>query len=953
MRRILALCSALIVPVALHAQGNPRPHLQWRTVRTEHFDVHYPTEMEKWTRDVAGQLEAVHGRVSALVGYAPTRRITVVAEDPFNQSNGSAWPFLNAPAIYVWPTPPDPRSAIGHSRGFGELLAVHEYAHVAHLVRPSRNARQRFLWSLSPIRVGPVARRAPRWVTEGYATYVEGRLTGSGRPHGVLRPAVLRQWALEGKLPTYGQLSSTEGFLGGAMAYLAGSAYLEWLVEQRGDSSLVHLWRRMSARQSRSFDDAFAGVYGGTPADLYGRFTVELTAKALQARAALAQGGLAVGDTVQVLSWYTGDPAVSPNGRHLAIPLRARDRPARVVIWKMEEEPEDTAAVRARERARRLDPEDVPAIQWRPRSRRALATLHPVGGRAFDSPRFLDSTRVLVTRVVPLGDGAERPDLFEWNWRTGQTRRITRGAAIRHPDPAPDGRTAAAVRCQGGSCDLVRVDLASGGVTTLAQGSPTRAFYRPRWSPDGHTVAVSASEGGRWRLVLVDPSTGVVRYPVPRDTASRYDAAWLPDGRLVSASERGGVVNLETVDPRTGATRPLSRVTGAAVAPAPDPATGAVFFLNLHTRGLDLHRVHPNSVAPGQPVALDPRLWPAAPVAPARPADTFPRAPLPPGRRYGLGPRSLRLLPAGGFGGEGAWGGLVVASTDPVGRFTALAQGAWGTEGAWRGGALNATYRGIRPHLGGDLFWTEHWPGEQPGTPLPASRLNAEYAGAAMLAELGQDFGTWSQRLRAGASLGRLELPELEGRRQLAWAQAGIGTRIGGNPSYLTASLGGTASGGSTGDQGWTRLVASAGVGVGRRSTGLRADATYGTVNTDAPLWERFAVGGERPPLFEPALLSQRIPLPGLPVATVSGRELVLGRVTATVGGFSPYFMAASTDGVRGDGYRVIGIDNSSEVRLPALLRLPSVRITSGVVYPLDEPFRHRVRGYFTLGFRP
>ena len=55
------------------------------------------------------------------------------------------------------------------------------------------------------------------------------------------------------------------------MAYLAGSAYLEWLAAKRGDSSLVHLWRRMTARRKRSFDEAFIGVYGDSPKEQIGR----------------------------------------------------------------------------------------------------------------------------------------------------------------------------------------------------------------------------------------------------------------------------------------------------------------------------------------------------------------------------------------------------------------------------------------------------------------------------------------------------------------------------------------------------------------------------------------------------------------------------------------------------------------------------------------------------------
>ena len=43
---------------------------------------------------------------------------------------------------------------------------------------------------------------------EGYATVVEGRLTGSGRPHGDMRASILRRWAQGGKLPSYARLAS-------------------------------------------------------------------------------------------------------------------------------------------------------------------------------------------------------------------------------------------------------------------------------------------------------------------------------------------------------------------------------------------------------------------------------------------------------------------------------------------------------------------------------------------------------------------------------------------------------------------------------------------------------------------------------------------------------------------------------------------------------------------------
>ncbi|MDQ3951315.1 MAG: hypothetical protein M3282_13360, partial [Gemmatimonadota bacterium] len=312
-----------------------RPFLDWRTVETEHFAFHFPRELEGWTLDVAARMESVRSEVGALVGNVPRRRVQVVVDDPYNLPNGFAIPTLDWPLIGLWATPPSPRVELGHFRAWGDLLTVHEFAHVAHLTWPSRNPFQRELWRLLPAELGPVLRRSPTWVIEGYATYVEGRVTGGGRPHSVWRPAILRQWALEGRLPRYEQLNRSDIYKGRAFPYLAGSAYLEWLARREGDSSLVYLWRRLSARRNRSFGAAFAGLYGDAPDVLYGRFVAELTGSALAVERLINEsGGVVAGSIVQRLSWDTGDPAISRDGRHAAVVLRAERKPARLVVWR-------------------------------------------------------------------------------------------------------------------------------------------------------------------------------------------------------------------------------------------------------------------------------------------------------------------------------------------------------------------------------------------------------------------------------------------------------------------------------------------------------------------------------------------------------------------------------------------------------------------------------------------
>ena len=958
-RNVLVGLMLLASAAEANAQGLgiPRPHADWRTVETRHFIIHYPQEYAEWTLPMVEQIESVHAAVSAMIGSQPAERVTVIVEDPFNVSNGSANP---GPLIYLWPTPPDPRSVIGENRSWSELLAVHEYAHVAHLARPSRNPRKRALFRLFPVPVDPIAVRMPRWAIEGYATYIEGQLTGSGRPYGVWRPTLLRQWALEGRLPTYGQLSGADGFYGGAMAYLAGSAFFEWLIAREGgQDKLPDVWRRMTAYTDRGFGPAFAGVFGAPPDELYGRFVAELTGQALAIEDTLEKAGIVVGEQVQRLEWNTGDPAVSHDGEHLAIVLRSEDDPSRLVVWKTEPDTMTDKEREARERAAERDSIDVPGIEWRPRAKTAVATLHPIGGRPHDSPRWMpDGERLVVTRPEPLGDGRFRPDLFVWNFETGDLRRVTRGAGIRHPDPSPDGQNVVAVRCLGGVCDLVRVDLSSGRIDVIAEGSPDRSYYRPRYSPEGSLIAVAVQDGNGWRTVLVNPADGAVTDTLgPDDGANRFDAAWMPDGRSVLlTSAAGGLLHLERITLASGETVPVTRGTGAAIAPAPHPTDGSVYYLALRSRGMDLYRIVPDSVSLAGAVAIDPRLTPAAPRLPMVARD-FERATLPASRPYGIGQRNYFYFPTAVLAAEGVSGGLMVASSDPVGRFGWVAQGLYGEKSTWRGGSLAAAYRRFRPSLNAELFWAAQRPSEQNvgdfsfGSPI----LDMEYAGATVFTELLRDFHSRGHRYRLGASSGQLEGVAFDAdARHLAFVDYSSRYAQSFGETSFEQSIDLAGSIGTTGGEQWTRILASAGIGYSSEGSGLRGDVMYGRTEDDAPFFEQFVVGGARPPLTNPAVLSQRVAMTGLPVGVLGGSRILGYRATLTSADIlSPYYSAMSSDDGFDDWYRVLGSEVILDGSAVPYIAVPGIRMVAGFAYPLDEPLKKRTQYYLTLSFVP
>lgn len=967
--RLLFACALLVALLArpLGGQLFVRPWLSWHTIHAGRFDVHYPTELTDWAEFVAERLPAIDTAVTHLVGYSPPHRVQIVVEDPFDVSNGFAFTLLYHPVIVFWASPPDPRDEIGQFRTWGEMLAVHEFGHVAHLTRPSRNPYTHLLWRIAPVSLGPIPVRVSRWVIEGYATYIEGVVTGSGRPHGVWRPATLRQWAIEGRLPNYAALDGTGDFEGSDFAYLAGSAFLEWLARRNGDSSLVDVWRRLTARVNRSFDEAFTGVYGEPPAILYDRFRAQVTADAVGIDSALARAGLVEGELVQHLTRGTGDPSISRDGRFAALVLRAVGRPARVVVWRTAPEP-DTLEKQRDERLLKRDPEDVPARRVYPPPKRALSTLTARDGRAYEGPRwFADGRRLLLWRETRRPDGSLQPELYVWNVIDHELRRLTSTAGVRDADPSPDGRRAVALRCAGGHCDVVVVDLATGAVSLVAAGDVLTSYARPRWSPDGRTIAVALQRANRWRIALLDVGRRgprPERFADPDDGVDRFDPAWLGRSALVVVSDRGGTPNLERIDLGDSTAlvaRTLTRVTGAAIAPEPNPADSSIWFLSLHSRGYDVRRLA--SPAPLTDLApsplLDSRLIPAV-IERSTKARAFPPSPISRPVGYGLGPRTTRWFPAASLGTGGREGTLALVNSDVVGRLALLAQLAFGNGDAWRGGSIEGVWRGSRPelHASGFIARSDSRALEIGSTPSETSEMSGG------LAELDyvRSFDAWSARLSAGASpewLTQRSIPALDVglARYLGFAEVRAAARQIGEALEATESLGANGTIGRTGGEPFDREVVSAGV---RLSRGLvlpiDLSGAYGRVTLDAPRFEQFSIGGLPSTITAPALLTQRFAMPALPAFVATGNQVLTVRAATTFAGLTPFLWSGSTK--TGDGrfevwHRVFGAEFEVNQSALSVLGTPGARLLIGVARSLDAPFAHETRAYGVISLRP
>lgn len=944
------LVALLLAAAPLTAQDIIRSAADWRTIRTQWFDLHYPKDTEAWAQELAPRLDAMRDAVEALVGYAPGERTTIVIDDPYNVANGKALPILGAPTVHLWVTPPGPTDQIANHRGWGRKLAAHEFAHVAHLSRPAR--RNQWYWHLLPAQISPLAAFTPRWAIEGYATWIEGRITGSGRPHGAWRPALLRELALEGRLPTYGALSAGGGYKGGSMAYLAGSAFWEWLVADRGDSSMTHVFRRQSARVSRSFDESFRGVYGDAPSVLYGRFAAELTSKAFMVDSALRRSGIVRGTHLARYTGAVGGPATSRDGQRVALVLPSQGgNPPRVIVTRPDTQPASTRERQQVQRQLARDPQDVAAIRVYPRLVTPLATLAARRGRTFGNPRFIDAagTLLLLESWSLQPDATRRPDLLVWNTTTNTVMPVTQGAAVQDADPSPDGARAAAVRCIGGACSLVLVSMPTGTVTTLVAGSPTRVFSHPRWSPDGSQLVTTVQDrDGLWRLALVNPASGSMSIVTPDDDVNRHSASFDANGRaLVYVSEAGGIPNIETLRLRDGLRTPRTRVSGSVYEPAPLPGT-AVLYLAEYAGGMDLFRVDASNVVRGEaPGADDVALVPA--VARARePAIELAERPVAPPVVYRVGPRRYRLIAQTSLARDGLMQGGVLSSVDPVNRLAWIAAGYSGARGAWSGGVSSAAWYGSRPNLRTEAFWLDQRASAQRNANvslIPDMRV----AGGSVSAELPLAGTSLAQRASlsgfAGAASNRGDPVQL---RATLTAQYSAGTVVGWR---RTTGMNIRAAVGTLGDSRFARVSAAGYVNAFR----TRIDARLHQSSRGTPRLEQFSAGGFAPPLSDDATLAQRIAIPALPAGIATGRELYELRIAHP----TPFQLGTIYAHSVGSTWKVdrhsavVGIEQGVDVDFLGIVGLPRLHALVGVARIIRGPLAEKGSAYLNIGWRP
>ena len=577
------------------------PELDWQSIETEHYYVHYHQNESRTASLVAKIAEDVYHPITELYQYEPDTRIHFVVRDHEDNANGAAFYYDNK--VEIWAPPAD--FLLRGDHDWLRNVVTHELSHMMSLGAARKMPRQLpavyFQWLdyedekrpdvlhgypntlMSMPLAGTIM---PMWLAEGMAQFHRaGFEYDTWDTH---RDMLLRTAALEDEL-----LSITEmgifgkNSVGNERVYNQGYALSLYIAQTYGEDKLGELARAMRTPWYVTANPAIKRALGKSESALYREWKQWLVSgykNGIQdVRTHIVQGRILEDEGIGNLY-----PVWSPDGKRVAyMSNRGEDYMSLRSLWMT-----DTTL---------SDPKMM------------------AGGSASSASWSPDGKQIVFSRKVRERNGQKYFDLYTLDLESRKSTRITQARRARLPDWSPDGKRIVCVIEQDGTSNLALIHPDSTGWKVITSFRNGEQLFTPRWMPDSRRIvfALFSEKGGR-DIAMIDSSGSDFKYLIQTDFDTR-DPWPSSDGKSIYyANDETGIFNIHHCDLATGQSVPVTNVIGGAFMPAVNPQGQLVYSLftseGYRLALLDsIQRLIPTSYAsPYNPIrnANDEKSWP-------------------------------------------------------------------------------------------------------------------------------------------------------------------------------------------------------------------------------------------------------------------------------------------------------------------------------------------------------
>ncbi len=541
------------------------PELKWKTIKTEHLEVHYHEGAERTARLVAKIGEDVWGPITSLYQYEPTT-IHYVIKDIDDYSNGATYFFDNK--IEIWTSALD--FDLRGTHNWLRNVISHEFTHMVQIQKSMKisrgvpaiylqwlnyedKRRPDILYGFPNIITSyPLASiNMPAWFAEGTAQYMRKEFDyDNWDSH---RDMILRSYALDNNMLTWNQMGVFgKTSLGNESVYNSGFALTSYLAQKYGEDKLRTVTAKLGKFSNFTIDAAFEDVLGKDGDEIYDEWTSFVKADYLK-RTASIRNNLITGDKVREEGFGNFHPQFIAHGKEiLYLSNKGSDYLSLTSLFRYNSETKTDELL-------------IPGV-------RSSFSLLP------------DQNRIIYSKLSD--DNPHRynvHDIFVYNIAEKDETRLTNNLRANQPSLSPDGTSVVFIFQKDGTTNIGTIAADGSGFKQLTFFQDGEQVYNPKYSPDGKTIYFDYSYH-HGRDIYSVKADGSGMKPVFQEKYDERNPSFDVDGNLLYASDETGIFNIYRMNLATGEKQRLTNVLGGAFMPSASQ-TGDIVYAGYTSGG--------------------------------------------------------------------------------------------------------------------------------------------------------------------------------------------------------------------------------------------------------------------------------------------------------------------------------------------------------------------------------
>ncbi|MEX0844162.1 MAG: hypothetical protein WD022_02730, partial [Balneolaceae bacterium] len=619
--RILKLISflfltATLLPALSFAQTDvqfydyPQNHLEWYTIESEHFLVHFQEGNSRTAQVTSRIAEEIYDPITQLYEYEPDEKVSIVLKDREDYSNGAAYFFDNKIDIWV----PALDTPLRGTHNWLRNVITHEYVHIIQIQKSMKRSRKIPAFYLQMLAYEDVRRpdvlygfpngivtmpfatvNVPAWLAEGTAQYQTAGLlyeTWDSHRDMILRTRILSDtyFSLD-EMATFSSKSSLER----ETVYNQGFAFVIYLANRFGDDVL----RRISVALGEK------GVYSVAKAieiatDIPGNQVYEdwIAERKSFYTNAVADINPTKSETIEPAGFFNFYPKLSPDQNSLAYLSNKGFDYSLLSLYLVDSNGDSTKIAVVDNREFHSHQNHAQAVEPKITFLETSFSFSP------------DSKKIAYAINKKNKYGEHYRDIFLYDIESEESERLTNSARIESPNWNKKGDKIAAVKYSKGTQNLVILHPDHpDSVTQLTNFKSGETVYTPEWSSDESQIYFATAGLTNRNIHVYDIESGEI-IPFLDDPYVDYrDPNISPDGQyLYYSANTEGIFNIYRMNLDGGDPQKLTSVLGGAFMPFMG-ADGNLYFSEYQADGYKIKKADEISLLSQQEMGLyDPEL---------------------------------------------------------------------------------------------------------------------------------------------------------------------------------------------------------------------------------------------------------------------------------------------------------------------------------------------------------